>query len=132
MNTTRELSVKKENENAVGNYIKIVRIRRGMSQKNFSQLTGISNEQICRIEHGVIRPSITYLKRIAGCLAEPFDRLLELSGYMGGLTEVFKYTSNNGKEEIYMDTSGNSINITEVGLKIYSKNPELLTLLKTI
>ena len=48
---------------------------------------------------------------------------------MGGLTEVFKYTSNNGKEEIYMDTSGNSINITEVGLKIYSKNPELLTLL---
>lgn len=129
MTATKEYSKIRENKSRVGEFIRCVRVERDMTQKKFSELTGISNEQICRIECGAIRPSVAYLKVIAGYLAKPLDDLLELSGYMGGITEEFNYTVNDGIEKIYMDTSGKSVDITKAGLKIYNKNPEFFTIL---
>ncbi len=120
---------KKEAKNAIGKLIRMTRRKKNMTQVKFSELTGISNEQICRIESGTIRPSVAYLESMAPYLAKSLDELLELSGYMGSLRGKYNYTIVDGKERIYMDTSGNSIDITNTGLKIYNKNPILFTLL---
>lgn len=119
----------KGDTSAVGRLIRIGRLKRDMTQVEFSEKTGISNEQICRVEKGTIRPSVAYLMSMAPYLAEPLDELLELSGYMGSLKGEYDYTFVDGKERIYMDTSGKSVDITKAGLKIYEKDPVLFTLL---
>lgn len=129
MTKKEEREMDKDDTNAVGRRIRQVRLQRKMTQKKFSELTGITNEQICRVENGSITPSVAYLKAMAGYLAEPLDELLELSGYMGSLEGEYNYTFINGKGRIYMDTSGRSIDITKAGLKIYDKDPILFTLL---
>lgn len=52
----------------VGEIVKEARITSGLSQKELSQLTGIDQGDISKIERGVANPSVNTLKRIAVAL----------------------------------------------------------------
>ena len=52
----------------VGNAVAAVRARKGLSQKELSELTGIDQSDLSRIERGTANPSVSTLYRIAQAL----------------------------------------------------------------
>jgi DNA-binding XRE family transcriptional regulator len=65
------ITVRKEKpaENAeIGQTVLAARARKGISQKELSELTGIDQSDISKIERGVANPSVGTLKRIANAL----------------------------------------------------------------
>ena len=52
----------------VGNAVAAARARKGISQKELSDLTGIDQSDISKIERGIANPSINTLSRIAQAL----------------------------------------------------------------
>ena len=52
----------------VGNAVAAVRARKGLSQKELSELTGIDQSDLSRIERGIANPSVSTLYRIAQAL----------------------------------------------------------------
>jgi len=62
------------------NNIKLLRIQKGLSQKEAAEKAGIKQNHWSYIETGKNQPSIKTLKKIAKVLnAEPFDILQEVS-----------------------------------------------------
>ena len=59
----------------VGNAVAAARARKGISQKELSDLTGIDQSDISKIERGIANPSINTLSRIAQAL----DAKLQIS-----------------------------------------------------
>jgi DNA-binding XRE family transcriptional regulator len=59
----------------VGNAVAAARARKGISQKELSDLTGIDQSDISKIERGIANPSINTLNRIARAL----DAKLQIS-----------------------------------------------------
>ena len=52
----------------VGNAVAAARARKGLSQKELSDLTGIDQSDLSKIERGIANPSINTLNRIAKAL----------------------------------------------------------------
>ena len=52
----------------VGNAVAAARARKGISQKELSDLTGIDQSDISKIERGIANPSVNTLSRIAQAL----------------------------------------------------------------
>ena len=52
----------------VGNAVAAARARKGISQKELSDLTGIDQSDISKIERGIANPSVNTLNRIAQAL----------------------------------------------------------------
>lgn len=52
----------------VGNAVAAARARKGISQKELSDLTGIDQSDISKIERGIANPSVNTLSRIARAL----------------------------------------------------------------
>lgn len=52
----------------IGNVVSSTRTKRGLSQKELSELTGIDQSDLSKIERGVANPSIGTLSRIAEAL----------------------------------------------------------------
>ena len=52
----------------VGNAVAAARARKGLSQKELSQITGIDQSDLSRIERGIANPSVNTLNRIAEAL----------------------------------------------------------------
>lgn len=63
---------------ALGNKIKLVREKQGISQILLSDLTGVVREQISRIENGLINTTIETLYRLSIALETPLKELLDL------------------------------------------------------
>ena len=59
----------------VGNAVAAARARKGISQKELSDLTGIDQSDISKIERGIANPSVNTLSRIARAL----DAKLQIS-----------------------------------------------------
>ena len=52
----------------VGNAVAAARARKGLSQKELSELTGIDQSDLSKIERGIANPSVNTLNRIAQAL----------------------------------------------------------------
>ena len=59
----------------VGNAVAAARAKKGLSQKELSDLTGIDQSDLSRIERGIANPSVNTLNRIA----EALDAKLQIS-----------------------------------------------------
>ena len=60
----------------IGDRLKALRRRRGLTQAEFAQLLGVTKETVYRYEHGAQEPSLSRLASIAKCLDTSTDCLL--------------------------------------------------------
>jgi transcriptional regulator with XRE-family HTH domain len=68
---------------SAGEYIKKKRLEKGMSQRQLSVVSGVSNSEISRIEAGKRQnPSPPVLRAIAKALDIPYEELLAEAGYL--------------------------------------------------
>lgn len=61
----------------VGDKVRLLRIQRGLSQEELSQITGIDRPQISKIEQGKINVTLETLERISSALNVETPKLLE-------------------------------------------------------
>jgi transcriptional regulator with XRE-family HTH domain len=61
---------------ALGAFIREQREQAGLSLRQFSKLTTLSNSYVNKIERGVNRPSVAVIRQIAGALSMPVETLL--------------------------------------------------------
>ncbi len=61
----------------VGDWIRKIRLRRGLSQRALAQMSGLSANAISRIERGESSPTVTSLHRIAAALEVPIVDFFE-------------------------------------------------------
>ena len=59
-----------------GDLIKILRYKKGYSQKNFAKKTGITANYLYLIENGKRKPTVSYIKKAAEILEIPANLLL--------------------------------------------------------
>ena len=68
---------------ALGEYLRRLRQAQGMSAREVSRRTGISNPYLIQIEKGQRRPSPDILKRLAPVYRVSLRQLLEMAGHLG-------------------------------------------------
>jgi len=61
---------------AVGENLRKLRVRRGLSLERFSRASGVSRAMLSQIELGKSTPSISVLWKISNALAVPFSALM--------------------------------------------------------
>lgn len=67
----------------VGEYIKNLRTKQSISQRELSKISGISNAEISRIETGERqKPSPDVLRKLAPYLEVPYESLMDKAGYI--------------------------------------------------
>jgi len=67
----------------IGEYLKSIRLQKGISQRQLSALCGVSNSEISRIEAGErVNPSPGVLRAIAIGLGVPYQEVLKAAGYL--------------------------------------------------
>ncbi|MGE5580437.1 MAG: helix-turn-helix domain-containing protein [Bacillota bacterium] len=68
---------------SIGEYLRSIRLKKGISQRQLSALCGISNSEISRIEAGErVSPSPGVLRAIAIGLGVPYEEVLTAAGYL--------------------------------------------------
>lgn len=66
-----------------GEYIKELRVKKNLSQRDLAEMSGISNAEISRMETGDRKkPSPKSIKAIAPCLGAAHEDLMEKAGYL--------------------------------------------------
>ena len=74
----------------VGNYIKELRNKKSISQRQLAELSGISNAEISRIETGERqKPSPDVLRKLAPHLEVPYESLMQSAGYINERSVIF-------------------------------------------
>lgn len=66
----------------IGNLVRNLRLRRGLSQSDLAHSAGINNSYLSRIENGERRPSPKILRRFSEILHYPYDDLVVKSGIL--------------------------------------------------
>lgn len=106
----------------IGDLLKEGRQKRGLSQKELADLTGVKNFEISRIESGVtIKPSKETLIALAPYIGLPYSELLLRCGYSGVDTN-----------QIYYFTKGRIIDCDKVIADLYSTDFEIIELLEGV
>lgn len=110
---------------AIGEYIKILRKEKGLSQRVLGELANVSNTEISRIESGErIKPSPEILKAIAPHLGVDYLDLMRKANYIEEVVE------NNGiKESILRNDDGSLADIVRVATNINQKDSELFVIM---
>jgi transcriptional regulator with XRE-family HTH domain len=92
-----------------GEYIKSLRIEKGFSQRDLSQLSGVSNAEISRVETGARKKiSPVTLKSLYKCLGVSYEELLQRAGYIEEIIDHGRYT-----EKLYRDKNGYLVDIVQ-------------------
>ncbi|MFL0267917.1 helix-turn-helix domain-containing protein [Candidatus Clostridium radicumherbarum] len=103
---------------SIGEYIKNLRKKIGLSQRELAEKCSVSSAEICRIETGDRKtPSPIVLKAIAPFLGVACEELLQKAGYIEELIDHKGFTEN-----IYKDENGNLIDITRQIKDMYEKD----------
>lgn len=106
----------------IGKVVKDVRSEKKLSQTQLSELSGVTNSEISRIESGTTRrPSKEVLKKLSPVLGISYSELLFISGYSENLEDVEYYSS-----------SGEKINYREIVSDVYKASSDLLVELDDI
>jgi transcriptional regulator with XRE-family HTH domain len=103
-----------------GQYIKKLRSDIGLSQRDLSAASGISNAEISRIETSERKnPSYLVLKAISPHLKVSYEELLQKAGYIDNLEEPQKFADNNIGDNI-----GKVDNFLRRAKAVYEKDKE--------
>ena len=97
----------------IGFYLRECRKEKDYSLRYLASISGADYSTLSRIECGLIRPSVSTLRKLAPVLSLSFNELLARAGYSGQLP---------GDGDLYLDLEGNQINLFEVSLKMYRKD----------
>jgi len=101
-----------------GSYLKNLREKNGLSQRDLAEKSGVSNAEISRIETGGRKkPSPLVLKAIAPCLGVSYEELMHQAGYIGETVDHQGYT-----EKIYRDENGQLVDIFTRAKDMYQKD----------
>lgn len=112
----------------VGDYIKDLRLKKDITQKEFAEKTGLSASELCKIENGTRnKPSPKALKAIAPILGVTLQDLLYRSGYIDDISDDPELITKQ-----YIDSMGNSIKMTYLINSIYHADIDLLPKLKKV
>lgn len=102
--------------------IKIIRIEKGISQKEMASRLGYGHSNYNKIENGLIEISVSKLYEIADILEVPIIKLL------GGeeLKKVIEFIKNDYEEKIkvWFDDIGGQISIASVTKKTKTKEEQ--------
>ncbi len=77
---------------SLGDYIFVIRYRKGLSQRKLATRAGICNSTVNRIEKGIIKnvkPQI--LRKLAHALNLPYQEILYYAGYLNEKEANFKH-----------------------------------------
>ena len=92
-----------------GEFLKEMRKKNELSQKELGELAGFSNAEISRIESGDRqKPSPALLKAIAPHLNVPYEELLKKAGYLEEVIDHSGYT-----EHVFKDDEGKLADIVK-------------------
>lgn len=107
-----------------GQYIKKLRSDNGLSQRDLSAASGISNAEISRIETGERKnPSYLVLKAISPHLNIPYEKLLQKAGYIDSLEESERFADPNLEVDIEK-----ADNFLRRAISVYEKDEEWVKL----
>ncbi len=99
--------------------LKDIRAAHGLSQRQLSQRSGVSNATISQIESGAMNPTVGMLKKV-------------LSGVPISLAEFFTYESGDGAEKVFysaselIEISKGGVSYRQVGGNLKNKAIQLL------
>ncbi|MDX6646731.1 MAG: hypothetical protein QOK40_2458 [Miltoncostaeaceae bacterium] len=82
---------------ALGAFIRAQRLTAGLSLRDLSERTGVSNAYLSQLERGLHEPSISVLRAIADALEVPLESLLARAG-------VFDRAPGEGRSALVRDT----------------------------
>lgn len=112
----------------VGDYIKNLRLKKDITQKDFAEKTGLSASELCKIENGTRnKPSPKALKAIAPVLGVTLQDLLYRAGYIDDISDDPGFSTKQ-----YIDSMGNNIKMTYLIDSIYHADIDLLPKLKKV
>ncbi|HEX9061806.1 MAG TPA: helix-turn-helix transcriptional regulator [Clostridia bacterium] len=104
----------------LGKYVEMLRIDKGMSQRQLAERAGISNTEVWRIESGERKnPSPPILKVLSPHLGVTYEELMVKAGYIEETIEHKGFT-----EKVYKDESGDIIDIVRRTKEMYEKDSE--------
>lgn len=109
----------------VGEVIKALRKRHGLTQAEFSRRVGVSNSEICRIEKGIRTPTKKTLIIIANYFKIHVDELLLIAG-----NDTQLELSITTKDDIII--SGNSKEITMLRIELKEKSKAIKVLVSEV
>lgn len=111
-----------------GDYIRDLRLKKDITQKEFAERSGLSPSEICKIENGTrTKPSPNALKAIAPVLGVTLQELLYRAGHTDDISDDPTLTQKK-----YIDSMGNTIEMTYLIDSIYRADIDLLPLLKRV
>jgi len=112
-----------------GTYIKELRNKAGLSQRDLEKLSGISNAEISRMETGDRKkPSPLSIKAIAPHLGVSYDDLMQKAGYT---EEVIP--RGNFEDVVWKDGVGMPVDtFRRQAEKINQRDPELISILDRV
>ncbi|APU59642.1 helix-turn-helix domain-containing protein [Clostridium botulinum] len=111
-----------------GEFFKIIRKEKGLSQRQLAELSHISNTEISRIESGERQnPSPNILKSIAPHLGISYGELMIKAGYIDESIEHEKYT-----EHIFRNSDGEFADTIKLAKNIHDKDSEILTIMNRV
>ena len=119
--------------------LKRARKNMGVSQREFSAMTGITQAQICRLENGdTSKPSKKTLKAVAPYVGRSYGELLASFGYKAAIEPTESYISKDGEpidvgailQEIYQADS--ELLYYFEGISKFGKDKENITLIKKL
>lgn len=102
----------------LGKYVEIIRIDKGLSQRQLAEKAGISNTEVWRIESGKRKnPSPLVLKALAPQLGVSYEDLMKKAGYI-------EDTINNSDfyEKVFINGKDNYIDIYHRAKEMYEKD----------
>lgn len=110
-----------------GAYIKYLRSKVGISQKELAEKANLSASEVSKVENGERqKPSMKYLNCVAPVLGVSVQELLFRAGY---IDDVW---SDKDLAKEYIDSYGNTIDVSYVINSIYGADVDLLPLLKML
>ncbi|NTW70643.1 MAG: helix-turn-helix domain-containing protein [Eubacteriaceae bacterium] len=109
-----------------GAYLRDLRSRAGLTQRDLMNLSGISNAEISRIESGDRqKPSPVVLKALAPHIRVSYEDLMEAAGYIEQVIERGSF-----EDVVWSDTLGVTVDTFRRQVKhIVEKDPELISIL---
>lgn len=115
--------------NGFGAYIKFLRTKANISQRELAEQANLSTSEISKLENGERqKPSVKFLKCIAPVLNVSMQDLLYRAGYIDDNLE----SDSEFSEKKFTDSMGNTIDVPYLINSIYSVDKDLLPLLKML
>lgn len=112
----------------IGDYIRSLRLKKGITQRDLANRSGLSASEICKIETGSRnKPAVEALRAIAPVLGVTLQDLLYRSGYIDDVVDDQELT-----QKTYIDSMGNTMKMTYLIDSIYHADVDLLPLLKIV